>query len=162
MRFPDSATPPNRRTGGFTLIEIMIVLAILGLLVALALPSYNSYLAKGFRAEARGQLMQTAQFMQRFYAANDSFSTDRAGNAVLSQIPLPLQHSPAVGVALYDLSIPTDSLDPMKFTLQMAPVAGGKMASDPCGTFTLTSTGIKGVMSGTTPGTTTLRDLCWQ
>lgn len=144
---------------GFTLIELMIVLAVLGLLGAIALPSYTSHMAKAHRAEARGQLMQIAQFMQRFYAANDNFKADRAGNAVLGQVPPALRHAPAQGQALYDLSIPEAS--ELTFTLHMAPVANGKMATDECGTFTLTSTGIKGVTLGTKPGDSTLRDKCW-
>jgi type IV pilus assembly protein PilE len=155
-------SPRTASLRGFTLIELMIVLAILGLLGAIALPSYTSHMAKAHRAEARGQLMLTAQFMQRFYAANDSFKVDRKGNAVLGQIPEALLHSPAQGLALYDLSIPEASLTELNFTLLMTPVKDGKMAADECGTFTLTSTGIKGVSVGTTPGNAALRDKCWK
>ena len=152
---------PHRRSG-FTLVELMVVLAILGLLVALALPAYNNNLAKGYRAEARTQLLMAAQFMQRFYTANDSFSVDRAGNAVLGQVPENLKQSPAEGSAIYNLALPSGALNPMAFTLNMGPVAGGKIATDPCGTFTITSTGVKGVLIGGTAGNTTLRDTCWK
>ena len=158
----DKNRPRTAVQRGFTLIELMIVLAILGLLGAIALPSYTSHMAKAHRADARGQLMQTAQFMQRFFAANDNFKLDRKGNAVLGQVPETLLHSPAQGLALYDLSIPQATLSELNYTLHMTPVAKGKMATDECGTFTLTSTGIKGVTLGTTPGNSTLRDKCWK
>ena len=162
MKFKDKNRSRSACPSGFTLIELMIVLAILGLLGAIALPSYTSHMAKGHRAEARAQLLQAAQFMQRFYAANDSFKADRKGNVVLGQIPEALLHSPSQGQALYDLTLPEATLSEQNYILQMTPVPGGKMATDECGTFTLTSTGIKGVTVGTNTGNTTLRDKCWK
>jgi type IV pilus assembly protein PilE len=162
MKFKEKIRFRSASPRGFTLIELMIVLAILGLLGAIALPSYTSHTAKAYRTDARAQLLQVAQFMQRFYAANDNFKADRKGNAVLGQIPEMLLHSPSQGPALYDLTIPEATLSEQNFIIQMTPVASGKMATDECGTFTLTSTGIKGVAVGTNTGNTTLRDKCWK
>ena len=55
----------RRRPLGFTLIELMIVLAIVGILSAIAFPSYTKYVAKGKRAEARAALLESAQYMER-------------------------------------------------------------------------------------------------
>jgi len=152
----------STRMVGFTLIELMIVVAIIGILAAVAMPAYTSYIARANRADARTQLLQVAQFMQRFYVANDSYSQDRAGNGVLSQAPGNLLHSPADSTALYDLAIPTADLSDSAFTLQMVPVTGSKMENDECGTFTLTSTGVRGVTVGGSVGSTALRDKCWK
>jgi type IV pilus assembly protein PilE len=147
---------------GFTLIELMIAVAIVAILAAVALPSYTSYVSRAQRADARAQLLQAAQFMQRFYTANDQYLQDRANNNVSTQIPANLNNSPADGTALYTLNIPSADLTVSKYTLQMVPVAGGSMANDECGTFSLTSTGVRGVVVGGSPGGTTLRDKCWK
>lgn len=64
--------------------------------------------------------------MQRFYAANDSYSADRSASAVINQIPAGLKVSPADGTKLYDLTIPlglAPLTNAMSFTIRMVPVA---------------------------------------
>lgn len=163
MRFYLISRKAPSRMSGFTLVELMITAAIVAILASVALPAYTSYIARAKRADARTQLVQAAQFMQRFYAANDSFKQDRSGNAVIDQIPANLKQSPADSdTKIYELSIPADTLSSAHYVLQMAPVAGGSMATDSCGTFTLTSAGVRGIQISSTAGDSTLRDTCWK
>lgn len=162
MRFRFAPHKPSARASGFTLIELMITAGIVAILAAIALPSYASYIARARRADARTQLVQVAQFMQRFYASNDSFSKDRANNDVINQIPGGLKQSPGDSAKIYDLTIPTATLTPTSFEIRMVPVADGVMGNDPCGTFTLTSTGLRGVLVGSVVGASALRDTCWR
>ena len=152
----------STRARGFSLIELMIVIAIVGVLAAVALPNYNRYIARASRADARSQLLQAAQFMQRFYSANDRFDVDRSNNAVLDQMPANLKQSPADGNALYMLAIPAGTLTNASYVLQMVPVEGTRMANDECATLTFSSTGIRGVLVDGVAASATVRDACWR
>ncbi len=152
---------PSRRRG-FTLIELLITVIIVALLASIAIPSYSGYLARARRADARTQLVQAAQYMQRFYVANDSFQQDRSGNAVFEKIPGNLKQSPADSTPIYELSIPSGTLSSNGFELRMTPVSSGIMKADQCGTFTLNSTGVRGILIGSAAGDASLRDTCWK
>ena len=162
MRFNVHSLKPSpwRFSSGFTLIELMIAVVIVAILASIALPSYTQYIERAKRADARTQLLQVAQFMQRFYAANDSFEKDRIGNAVSTKIPGSLTQSPADGSAIYKLSIPTATA--VGYELRMTPVSGESMGTDSCGTYTLTSTGVRGVLVDGSAGDAALRNTCWK
>jgi type IV pilus assembly protein PilE len=138
---------------GFTLIELVIVVMIIGFITAIALPSYTAYVKRGQRADARSQLAQAAQWVQRFYAANDSYSTARDGNAIA--LPDRLKQAPAEGTPLYQLDAGNSVFNATDFKLVFRPV--NNMAGDKCGSFTLDNTGAKGVT-----GNTASRDECWR
>ena len=159
-----ASTRESRRllSAGFTLIEVMMVIAIVSMLVSIALPSYIEHVARARRADARTQLLQVAQFMQRFYAANDNYQEDRANNPVVDQVPANLKKSPPDAQAVYTLEIPTATLTRSKFELRMVPVAGGPMATDKCGIFALDSLGVRTVIVNGVSDTSSLRDSCWK
>ena len=154
----------RKNTAGFTLIELMIVVAIVGVLAAIAVPSYSAYVAKANRAAARGQLEQAAQYMQRFYAANDRYNIDRTGaQLVWDVMPAGMKRSPAEGTQLYEISnagVNLSAAGQSTFELIMRPMNPGAMASDKCGGFRMTQSGVRGItIAGATAA---LIAECWR
>ena len=130
--------PARRRPAavpsGFTLIELMIVLAIVGILAMVAYPSYMESVKRGQRSSARTSLLEAQQFMERFYAANSRYTTDEAGS-VSPTLPARLLAVPAEAPR-YNLSV-VATLN--GYTLTATPTG-----TDICGDLTLTHTGVKG------------------
>lgn len=123
---------------GFTLIELVIVVAIIGLLAAVAYPAYQDSVRKSRRADAKGILLELAQFMERTYTANNTY---KPGG---SNPTLPITQSPKESTTkYYNLSLSAATAN--TFTLQAVPISGTDQATDRCGTLTLTHTGVKGI-----------------
>ncbi len=140
---------PSRHHAGFTLIELMIVLVIVVVLAAIALPSYREQVAKSRRAEATGVLLESSQYQRRFYSANDTFT---------STLPISLQQSPRESTPLYSVTLMI-SANTTSFTLTAVPITGGSMATDRCGSLVLNSTGGKSI-SGNNAATVVSE--CWR
>jgi len=121
---------------GVTLIELMITVVIVGILAAIAYPSYQTYVARANRAEAQGILMENAQFLERNYTTANRYDQDSGGTATT----LPFTTSPKTGTAKYNIAAAYASSQ--TFTLTATPT--GSMTGDSCGNLTLDNTGAKG------------------
>ena len=121
---------------GFSLIELMIVLAIIGVLGAIAYPSYDSYMKKSRRSDAKIGLQRMADRQERFYLQNNTYTTDTASVG-----------GTATKENYYVLSI--DSADINGFELTATAVPGGPQAGDTttehgdCTVLQLTAAGAK-------------------
>jgi len=123
----------------------MIVVAILAILAAIAYPSYVDSVRKSRRAEARAQLLEAAQYMQRFYSQNDSFKR-AVDTGVDMTLPGELKIVPRQGAQTYTIDFATNSPTPSSFNLQATPT--GSMKGDRCGTLELDNVGRRKAATG--------------
>jgi type IV pilus assembly protein PilE len=117
---------------GFTLIELMIVVTVVGILAAIALPSYQESVRKTRRSEAQAELLKNVNFMERFFTENSSYA-----GAVL----------PSTSTDYYDLVF-TAAPSASSYAIKATPKSGTGQANDSCLNLTITSTGAK-TASGT-------------
>jgi len=123
-----------KRTRGFTLIEIIIAVTIIGILVAIAVPSYQNHLRKGRRAEAAGFLTQVGQRQQQYLLDARTYAF---GGTALADLGL----TPPASVSQYYAISVTGSANPPTFTVRADPSAFPVQAPD--GILTFTHTGQK-------------------
>jgi type IV pilus assembly protein PilE len=136
------------RQAGFTLIEVMIVVAIIGILAAVAYPSYMEHVRASRRADVQRALLEADQFMRRYYSARDTFEG--------AALPAALARSPRDGgAAAYTISLVEDGelVDTATeaTTYVLRATRAGSMSGDRCGNLTLTHTGERSV-SGNASG----------
>lgn len=120
------------RATGFTLIELMIVVAVVAILASIAVPSYQEQIRKSRRAQAKADLVEYAGLAERYFTVNNSY----AG------FTLPTTQSPREGTtARYTLTPSGAFTTTTSFTLTATPQ--GAQADDRCGTLSITNTGLK-------------------
>jgi len=112
------------KTKGFTLIELMIVVAIVGILAAIAYPSYTEYVRRTHRTEIAGILMEQSQVLERYFTKTGSYKD--------ATVP--------VSNDWYKVALVSDATT---FTLTATPIPASMMNGDKCGIFTIFNTGIR-------------------
>jgi type IV pilus assembly protein PilE len=131
---------------GFTLLELLVAIAIIGILAAIAIPAYTSYIQRASRSDAKTQLLEAAAFLQRSFSQNNQYPNALPGGFL---------QSPASGTAKYTIAIANPG---GAATYTLTATRAGTMTGDECGDLTLRHDGVRDVINAS--GGRTGND-CW-
>ena len=146
-----------RRDAGFTLMELMIVVAIIAILAAIAIPSYSRYVVKTHRAAAAACLSEYANYMERYYTTNlrydqapaASASADAVANPVVGEAPTLVLDCATAARTGKNYSYTTSEVTANTYTFRATPIHAQQNRDTQCGTLTLDQTGARSVDGGT-------------
>ena len=140
-----------KTVNGFTLIEILIVVAILGVLASIALPAYQDSVRRSNRAEAKGELLIVAGEQERFFSSNNSYSTDATPLVIETPTNLTTR---TTDNGFYSIAVAAGGTGDITTSFVATATPQGDQANDACTTLTISSTGVRGATGGTV-------DECW-
>jgi type IV pilus assembly protein PilE len=125
------------RMHGFTLVELMIAVAVVGILAGFAVPSYRERIAASRRSDAKAALLAIAQLMERTYTERGTYAGVALGTTGIYPSTSPQGY--------YTLSIASQDADGFSLLASRA----GAQVGDKCGNYTYNQAGARGVASAT-------------
>lgn len=140
---------PGKRVPGFTLIELMIVVAVIAVLTMIAYPAYTRYTYRARRADAQEILLRTATAQERYFATYNKYAA-----SMTTDLKFATANSNN-GYYTVSIAAMTGGSLSTSYVLTAAPVSTGNQKNDACGSLSLDSTGAKSQTGTTSNGR------CW-
>jgi type IV pilus assembly protein PilE len=140
---------PGPGAQGFSLLELLVAMAILAVLASIALPTYAEYVARSRRFEARAGLLEAAHWMERWRTERGRY--DDPANAGQPPPGFPWRQIPRAGAAYYTVSVSATAV-----AFRITATASGTMASDVCRSLSIDETGVRGFA-----GSGSTEEVCW-
>jgi type IV pilus assembly protein PilE len=142
-----------KRARGVTLVELMVVIAVIGILAAIAIPSYRRYLIRSQRSEAKIALLALRTAEEKYYLQYNAYSSNVTG--ATDGTGLGLTNVSETGK--YDIAVSTFAADGQSYMATASPRTGGGQTDDSqCKNFTITDRGTRGVSGPEGP------EFCWK
>jgi type IV pilus assembly protein PilE len=142
------------KTSGFSLIEMMVVVVVIAILTAIAIPIYERYVQESRRTAAKTGLMDVASREEKYFSTNNTYTANLTllgytGSGASITVP---NNTPATDY--YTITVAPSGSSSSDFTATAIPITGSTQQSDVCGNYTLTDLGVQG--NSVTPNTG-----CW-
>jgi type IV pilus assembly protein PilE len=150
-----SVQSPRRKVHGFTLIELMVTVAVAAIIAAIALPIYQYQVRKSRRTEARSSLLDLAGRAERLYATTNSYQNAATGALNPTDVGYTGAWPVAVGSGYYTVNLTASS--PTQFAFTATPV-GMQTADTQCQAFTVDNTGKQSSVNSSNSDSTAT---CW-
>lgn len=138
-----------KKAGGFTLVELMVVLVIVLILAMLVYPSYQDYIIKARRLEGQVALLDAIQQQERYFSQHRTYREFSAASAGPEDEPFKRWSGPTAGASAYEISAQACPGMPVAACIEVRATPGtelvdGRFRDPECGTLTLTSIGQQG------------------
>lgn len=156
---------------GFSLMELMMAVAILGIISSIAIPSYTQYVLKAKRTEAKTEVLRIAQLQESYYVQNLSYAKDAKGLgfsdvSVATETGLyDVKTLPLTSAGVADTTCDGTNVKPCAaYVIEASPASGSQQSNDSgCQAFRLSSTGLKQAKSSSDTGWTNhdTSSACW-
>lgn len=137
---------------GFTLIELIIAVAIVGVLAAVAMPVYQSQIRKSRRTDAKTALLDLASRQERYMTTNNVYTNVPANLGYSGSFPVAVPSSTS-----YNYGLSVTAIGSTTTTYTATAIPNGDQVNDSCGTYTINELGVQGNTGATIP-----TDQCWR